>query len=106
MLFNSASFLIFFLAVAMLHYALPKPARRWLLLASSYFFYMCWNPKFIVLLLTLTVIDYAAAIWISNSSARRKKAALWFSVGANLLFLSFFKYFNDLPFSQSRFISC
>ena len=94
MLFNSAPFLIFFLTVVILHYVLPKPTRRWLLLAASYFFYMCWNPKFIVLLLTLTVIDYAAAIWISKSSTGRKKAALWFSVGANLLFLSFFKYFN------------
>ncbi len=94
MLFNSAPFLLFFLAVVLLHYLLPGPARRWLLLAASYFFYMCWNPKFIVLLLTLTVIDYAAAIWISKSSGRQRTAALWFSVGANLLFLSFFKYFN------------
>ncbi len=94
MLFNSAPFLLFFLTVVLFHYLLPGPARRWLLLAASYFFYMCWNPKFIVLLLALTVIDYAAAIWISNSSGRQRTAALWFSVGANLLFLSFFKYFN------------
>ena len=94
MLFNSAPFLLFFLTVVLFHYLLPGPARRWLLLAASYFFYMCWNPKFIVLLLTLTVIDYAAAIWISNSSGRQRTAALWLSVGANLLFLSFFKYFN------------
>ena len=94
MLFNSAPFLLFFITVVLFHYLLPGPARRWLLLAASYFFYMCWNPKFIVLLLMLTVIDYAAAIWISNSSGRQRTAALWFSVGANLLFLSFFKYFN------------
>ncbi len=94
MLFNSGQFILFFLVVLLLHYLLPTRARRWLLLAASYFFYMCWNPKFIALLLTLTLIDYFAALWIESSEGPKRKAALWFSVGANLLFLGFFKYYN------------
>ena len=94
MLFNSAQFILFFLVVLLLYYLLPTRSRRWLLLAASYFFYMCWNPKFIVLLLTLTLIDFFAALWIESSVGAKRTAALWFSVGANLLFLGFFKYYN------------
>ena len=94
MLFNSGQFLFFFLVALLLHYLLPARARRYLLLAASYFFYMCWNPKFILLLVTLTLIDFFAALWIESSQGPKRTAALWFSVGANLLFLGSFKYYN------------
>ena len=94
MLFHSVQFLIFFIVVLGLHYLLPRPFRRWLLLLASYYFYMCWNPKFIALLVTLTVVDYVAAIAIARFDGHKRKAALLFSLGANLLFLGFFKYFN------------
>jgi len=51
MLFNSFGFLLFFPCVFLLYYALPFRFRKFLLLASSWYFYMCWKPEFIVLIL-------------------------------------------------------
>ena len=95
MLFNTPEFFLFLGAVLLLFYVLPFQARKPLLLAASYFFYMSWIPKFILLLVALTLIDYAAAVWIaSTDSQRRRKAALIISLCANLGLLGFFKYYN------------
>ncbi len=65
MLFNSLSFLLFFPAVALLYFLLPwRKARNGLLLIASYYFYMCWDPRFIVLMLGCTVITYFNAIFV------------------------------------------
>ena len=64
MLFNTLQFIAFLLVVLALFYWGPRSWRKLILLAASYYFYMSWNPKFIVLLLTLTAIDYTAALWI------------------------------------------
>ena len=97
MLFNTAAFLIFLLVVLALFYAAPRSWRKYILLAASYYFYMSWNPKFIPLLLTLTAIDYTAALWIQRSeSRRRKKLFLIIGLAGNLGFLGFFKYYNFL----------
>jgi alginate O-acetyltransferase complex protein AlgI len=64
MLFTTLNFVVFLAIVLLLFYLLPKPARRYLLLASSLFFYMAWNAKFVVLILGLITIDYFAALWI------------------------------------------
>jgi len=57
---------------------------------------MSWNPKFIALLLTLTVIDYTAAFWIAQTLGARRKLFLIVGLAANLGFLGFFKYYNFL----------
>lgn len=95
MLFNTPQFFGFLAVVLALFYLLPRGARKYLLLAASYFFYMSWIPKFIALLLVLTLIDYTAALWIERSaSPRARKLALIVSLGANLGLLGFFKYYN------------
>ncbi len=95
MLFNTTSFFVFLAVVLVLFYTSPRALRKYILLLASYFFYASWNPKFIALLLTLTVIDYTAGIWLEKvSSPRARKAALIVSLSANLGFLGFFKYFN------------
>lgn len=96
MLFNTLPFFAFLLTVLALFYASPHGFRRWILLAASYFFYMSWNWRFIVLLLTLTVIDYTAAQWIARTRDARRKAFLVVGLSANLGFLGFFKYYNFL----------
>ena len=95
MLFNTPQFFAFLGIVLTLFYASPRSWRRVILLAASYFFYMCWIPKFILLLLALTAIDYTAARWIAGtSSPRARKIALIVSLAANLGLLGFFKYYN------------
>src|SRR5437016_11391562 len=96
MLFNTQQFFVFFLVVLALFYGAPCPWRKRILLAASYYFYMSWNPKFILLLLTLTTIDYWAALWIEQSHPSRRKLFLIISLAANLGFLGFFKYYNFL----------
>lgn len=46
MLFNSVPFLMFFPAVLLVHFVLPRRARWIWLLVASYYFYMCWNPAY------------------------------------------------------------
>src|SRR5437016_5164316 len=97
MLFHTGRFFLFLAIVLILFYGAPRSWRRVILLAASYFFYMSWNAKFVVLLLVLTAIDYVAAMWMTRVAAgRKRKAFLILSLGANLGFLGFFKYFNFL----------
>src|ERR1700727_1254856 len=95
MLFNTPQFFAFLAIVLLLFYCAPRSWRKYILLAASYFFYMSFIPKFILLLLALTAIDYTAARWISAVAApRSRKAALVISLCANLGLLGFFKYYN------------
>ena len=109
MLFFTVSYFLFFFVTITCFYLAPVKLRVPLLLAASYFFYMSWNWKFAPLLLTLTVVDYVAAIWIEQS--RHRKWALAVSLASNLGFLAVFKYYNFaasnvatlLGFPPSRF---
>jgi len=77
MLFNSFQYWIFFLIVANAVFTASRFAS-----VSSYswarvtFFYMWWDPRFIVLILTSTVVDYYLGILLETASGRRKKFLL------------------------------
>ena len=95
MLFNSYEFLVFFPIVVALYFAIPNRFRWALLLIASYYFYMCWNYKFIVLIMLSTVVDYFAGILIHKTHKKRpRKLLLLASLVTNLGLLFFFKYFN------------
>ncbi|MCL6257706.1 MBOAT family protein [Aquiflexum sp. TKW24L] len=69
---------------------------RWiLLLVSSYYFYMCWNVNYIILIFASTVIDYFAGIWIYRTSKKLNKLVLLsLSLISNLGILFTFKYYG------------
>jgi D-alanyl-lipoteichoic acid acyltransferase DltB (MBOAT superfamily) len=95
MLFNSLSFLIFFLIVSSVHFALPHRFRWILLLAASCFFYMCFIPIYILILAATIAVDYAAGILIERTpNPARKKAYLIMSIVSVCAILFVFKYFN------------
>lgn len=96
MLFNSFRFLFFFPAVFLLYWALPFRFRKYMLLAASWYFYMCWKPEFIVLLLLSTAVDYFCGLKIERhrASPGRGRVFLGLSLAVNLGLLFFFKYFN------------
>jgi D-alanyl-lipoteichoic acid acyltransferase DltB (MBOAT superfamily) len=97
MLFNSLEFLIFFPIVIALYFATPHKWRWVLLLAASYYFYMCWKPEYIILIIVSTIIDYIAARGIARSpDGFHKKLYLGISMASNLGILFFFKYFTFL----------
>jgi alginate O-acetyltransferase complex protein AlgI len=65
------------------------------MLVASYVFYMYWEPVYIILIASSTLIDYIVAIRISEStSERNKKYLLLLSLFINLGLLAFFKYYN------------
>ncbi len=101
MLFNSLSFLLFFPLVTLLYFALPHRGRWIWLLVCSYFFYMCWNASYAILIATSTLITYLSGVLIgkANENPDPQKAAklkkLWVALSfcSNLAILVFFKYF-------------
>src|SRR5437773_2577555 len=73
---------------------MPFRVGKVLLVLASYVFYMWWDPRFIVLILTSTVVDYFLGIWLEVTSGPRKKLLLAISLIVNLGLLGFFKYYG------------
>ena len=98
MWFNSIDFLMFILIVLPIYYALGAIRsgrglpRVLFLLVSSYFFYMCWNPAYIILIVASTVLDYFCGLGFLNWPKNRHKWLVTFSMCGNLGILAFFKY--------------
>lgn len=98
MIFNSLDYFFFLTTVYFIYWFLLRQSVRWqnvLLLLASYFFYGCWDWRFLSLILISTVVDYFVGIKIDSSSKQtHRKLWLWVSVIFNLGLLGFFKYFN------------
>jgi len=98
MLFNSFNFALFLPVVFILYWFVTNKSLRLqniLLLSASYFFYSCWDWRFLFLLIFSTLLDYFSGLQIekSNNSFQRK-FWFWLSIIVNLGFLGLFKYFN------------
>lgn len=95
MLFNSLSFAVFLPIVCLLFWLVPQRKRWIVLLLSSYYFYMSWNVKYVVLILFTTVVSYVTAILIEKAEKKKAKLILALAaVVASLSVLFVFKYFN------------
>ncbi len=98
MLFNSLNFAFFLPIVFLLYWFATNKSQKWqnlLLLVSSYFFYACWDWRFLFLLIFSTLLDYLTGIKISEAKNQKsKKTWFWLSISINLGFLAIFKYFN------------
>ncbi|MEN9488478.1 MAG: hypothetical protein RL494_743 [Bacteroidota bacterium] len=98
MLFNSLNFALFLPIVFILYwYVFHKNLKHQnlLLLVSSYFFYACWDWRFLFLLVFSTLLDYFTGIKMEEAKTDRlKKFWFWLSVSINLGFLGVFKYYN------------
>jgi D-alanyl-lipoteichoic acid acyltransferase DltB (MBOAT superfamily) len=93
MLFNSIDFVVFFALVFALFWSIPQKFRWVLLLAASYFFYMSWEPAYLLLILFSTTVDYFVCLNLTSSKEEKKrKLGLFLSIGLNLSMLLFFKY--------------
>ena len=102
MSFNSIQFLLFFPIVAIFYFAIPHKVRLVWLLIASYFFYMCWNPKYVLLIATSTIITYVGGLLMGKAkeikdekqSIKISKLLLFLSIFSNLGILFMFKYYN------------
>ncbi|MCC6684770.1 MAG: MBOAT family protein [Bacteroidia bacterium] len=96
MLFNSFEFLIFFILVTGMFFAIPHKYRWFLLLTASCYFYMAFVPVYILILGFTIVVDYFAGIWIEKTEGKKKRWFLIASLVANIGVLAVFKYYNFL----------
>ncbi len=97
MLFNSFEFLVFFPIVVIIYFLIPKKIKYIWLLITSCFFYMCWNPKYIILIATSVLITYLSGIVLDKTKIdMHRKIVVAVSFLSNLSILGFFKYADFL----------
>ena len=94
MIFNSYTFIAFFIIVLILHsLKFTWKVKKINLLLASYIFYAAWNPPFILLLWLSTVVDFfVGKALYHQENKRRRKVLLVISLIGNLGMLCFFKY--------------
>src|SRR5687768_16012098 len=95
MLFNSYTFIAFFIVILVLHNLMPFTwkVKKINLLIASYIFYAAWNPPFILLLWLATVVDFFVGRALYRQENKSKKRMLLvISLIGNLGMLIFFKY--------------
>ncbi|MCQ2289570.1 MAG: MBOAT family protein [Muribaculaceae bacterium] len=92
--FNSWSFVFFFPVVCLLYWTIREQrCRNAFLLVASYFFYMCWNASYGILLFTSTLISYLAGIALARTEHTGwRKLLVTVGVVLNLALIAYFKY--------------
>lgn len=109
MFFNSLAFAVFLPIVFFLYWFVfnkTKSAQNALLIVASYYFYSCWDWRFLFLLVFSTFLDYYTGIRIEKSSTEKgRKFWFWLSVGVNLGFLGIFKYYNFFSTSFAQMLT-
>jgi alginate O-acetyltransferase complex protein AlgI len=108
-LFNSTSFAVFFPIVFILYWFFTNKnlkLQNTLLLVASYFFYACWDYRFLFLLIFSTLLDYFTGLKMFEASTlTQKKIWFWLSISINLGFLGIFKYYNFFASSFAEALS-
>lgn len=97
MLFPTLEFALFFIVVFYLSWELAfnNSYRKIFLLAASYFFYATLDFRFLPILILSPTLNFLFGLWIGiEEDPKTKKGILIFTVGANLLLLGVFKYFD------------
>lgn len=98
MVFSSLNFMYLFLPVCLLLYFILRgiKARNYLLLVMSLLFYAWGEPKWIVLMIVTTLVDYGAGLLVDKY--RGQKQAKWALAGSVVITLSFLAVFKYLGF--------
>ncbi|WP_274475271.1 MBOAT family O-acyltransferase [Mangrovimonas aestuarii] len=98
MLFNSLDFALFLPIVFVLYWFVANKnlkLQNFLIVVASYYFYGCWDWRFLSLIVFSTLVDYSIGVRLSKeNNLVRRKVLLWTSILVNLGFLGFFKYYN------------
>lgn len=109
MLFNSLEFAIFLPIIFFLYWILEKKTVLWqniLLFSASYFFYACWDWRFLFLLFFSTAFDYYVGYKLHLLKGKKVRSCLlWFAVVINVGLLGYFKYLNFFVDSFEQLLS-
>ena len=91
MVFSSSIFIFLFLPLVLLFYFIvPDKYKNYVLLIFSIIFYLFGGPKYLLLLITVVLIDYIGAILIEKTNNR--KLFFVITIALNISILVFFKY--------------
>ncbi|WP_353085093.1 MBOAT family O-acyltransferase [Flavobacterium sp.] len=108
MFFNSLHFAIFLPIVFILYWVIgakSKINQNYILILASYYFYSCWDWRFLFLLVFSTLLDYVSGMKIENSQTPfERKMWLWLCISINLGFLGVFKYYNFFASSFAELV--
>lgn len=77
MVFNSFNFMVFFPIVVLVYFLIPQKMRYLWILISSYYFYMCWNAAYALILLGISIVTYAGAIFLDEDIVKAKRLPDW-----------------------------
>ena len=109
MFFNSFHFAVFIPIVFILYWFVghkSKINQNYILIVASYYFYSCWDWRFLFLLVFSTLLDYSCALKIEQSATPSlRKLWLWLCVTVNVGFLGVFKYYNFFAESFAALLS-
>ncbi len=109
MFFNSFHFAVFLPIVFILYWFVghkSKINQNYILIVASYYFYSCWDWRFLFLLVFSTLLDYSCALKIEQSATPSlRKLWLWLCVTVNVGFLGVFKYYNFFAESFAALLS-
>ena len=109
MFFNSLSFALFLPIVFILYWFVfnkNKSTQNAVLIIASYYFYSCWDWRFLFLLVFSTFLDYYTGIQIEKAKKESlMKFWFWLSISINLGFLGIFKYYNFFASSFSEMLN-
>jgi alginate O-acetyltransferase complex protein AlgI len=109
MFFNSLAFALFLPIVFFLYWFVfnkTKSTQNALLIIASYYFYSCWDWRFLFLLVFSTFLDYYTGIQIEKSTNDKgRKFWFWLSIIVNLGFLGLFKYYNFFSASFAQMLT-
>lgn len=99
MAITSLLFIVFFAAVALVHYALPRVARPYFLLAASYGFF-CYEPAnrpLVGVLIGATVVTFLCGLIIGRVKSKPVQVlALLAAIAGGIGVLIYYKYWNLL----------
>ena len=103
MVFSSLAFVYIFLPICfLLYFFVAKNIKQcnYILLIMSLIFYAWGEPKWIILMIISTLVEYIGALVIDkNRGTTKAKIALGLSVATSLSFLFVFKYFDFFSFN-------
>ncbi|MDD2418662.1 MAG: MBOAT family protein [Oscillospiraceae bacterium] len=97
MVFSSILFLFYFLpAVLLLYFIAPKKLKNPILLIFSLFFYAWGEPVYVLIMISVIIINYLYGLWIERlmKKGRPEAARFWLILCLiiNLGILGFYKY--------------
>lgn len=96
MVFSSISFLYYFLPITLLLYIfVPNKIKNYILLIASIVFYMCGEPRYVLVLIFSCVFNYLIGLFIAKSGNNKKRKLLMIvAIVIDFLILFYFKYLN------------